>query len=70
MQLIQASTTLDSTLAMQMKFEQTLDGEIKYKLANLIAQELMDSNQFIIYTEFDPYSSQTHFRVNIGVTYK
>ena len=76
MQLIQASTTLDTTQAMQMKFDQTLDREIKYDLALKIAQELMDSNQFIIQTQKSPpvqysYSRNTiTFFVELYIGYK
>lgn len=76
MHLIQAATTLDTTQAMQMKFEQTLDDGIKSELANLIAQQLMDSNQFIIQTQKSPpaqyqYSRNTiTFFVELYVSYK
>ena len=76
MQLIQVATTMDTTQAMQMKFEQRLDDDIKYKLANLIAQELMDSNQFIIQTQRG-HPAQYHysrntitFSVELYISYK
>ena len=56
--------------AIQMKFEQTLDEVVKQTLAQNLVNKLFNSDKFIIYTEFDRYSNQTHFRVNIDVIYK
>lgn len=65
-----AQLSMLSPKAVQMKFEQTLDDRVKQELAQVLATQLFNSGKFIIYTEFDPHSSQTHFRVSIDVTYK
>lgn len=76
MQLIQASTIMDSTHAMQLKFEQKLDDRIKYELANQIAQQLIESNQFIIQVQ-EQFPAQYHyyrntitFSVELYISYK
>ena len=56
--------------AVQMKFEQTLDGNVKQQLAQDLAMQLFNSDRFIIYTQADPYTTQTSFSINIDVIYK
>ena len=75
MQLIQASTIMDSTQAMQLKFEQRLDDRVKRELTHQIVQQLMESNQFIIQTQ-QYHPSQYHtrntitFSVELYISYK
>lgn len=75
MQLIQASATIDITQAMQLKFEQRLDDRVKRELTHKIAQQLMESNQFIIQTQqYPPAQYHTRntitFSVELYISYK
>ena len=75
MQLIQASATIDSTQAMQLKFEQRLDDRVKRELTHQTAQQLMESNQFIIQTQqYHPAQYHTRntitFSVELYISYK
>lgn len=75
MQLIQASAIIDSTHAMQLKFEQRLDDRVKHELTHQIAQQLMESNQFIIQTQQHPPASYhtrntITFSVELYISYK
>ena len=75
MELIQADITMDTTHAMQLKFEQRLDDRMKHDLAYKIARQLMDSNQFIVYTHQSPTAQNytrttTTFSVQLYVSYK
>lgn len=75
MQLIQASVAMDSTEAIQRKFEQRLDDIVKYELAHKLAQQLIESNQFIIQTQRGhpiayPAGNTITFFVELYISYK